>query len=295
MKPAPFLYFAPQTREEALALLAEHGYDAKALAGGQSLVPAMNFRLAQPAVLVDLNGITDLVGIEGQGERFSGILIRAMTRQRAVERHPLIAAQAPLISETLPHVAHPQIRNRGTFGGNLAHADPASELPAVMVALDAQMRAQKQGSDRWIAASDFFLGIFTTALEPDELLVEISIPAMPDRTGVAFEEMSRRHGDYALAGCAARVTLAPTGVVADARLVFFSVGDGPTIARSAQTLLQGAHPTVDGLRAAAEAVDKDIDPPSDIHASAAFRRHLAKVLARRALERSVARVKQAER
>src|ERR671930_1823235 len=156
-----------------------------------------------------------------------GLRIGAMTRQRAVERSPLVAQLAPLIAEAMPHVAHPQIRNRGTFGGSLAHADPAAELPALVVALDAQLRAQSQAGERLIPAAEFFLGIFTTALEPEEVLVEILVPPLPPRTGTAFEEMARRHGDYALAGAAALVTLEDDGTVSGGRLVFFSIGDGP--------------------------------------------------------------------
>ncbi len=288
MKPAPFQYHAPRSLDEALALLAEHGYDAKPLAGGQSLVPAMNFRLAQPAVLVDLNGLAALAAIQGDGQ--GGLRIGAMTRQRAVERSPLVAQHAPLLAETLPYIAHPQIRNRGTVGGSLAHNDPAAELPAVAVALDARLRLRKAGGERIVAASDFFLGIFTTALEPDELLVEVAFPPLPPRTGVAFEEMARRHGDYALVGCAARVTLAGNGTVGDARLVFFSVGDGPVQAVSAVQTLLGQLPSEATIRAAADAVGQDMDPPSDIHASADFRRHLARALARRALTRAIQRV-----
>ena len=284
MKPAPFQYYAPRSLEEALALLAEHGYDAKPLAGGQSLVPAMNFRLAQPAVLVDLNRLSELAGITADGQ--GGLRIGAMTRQRAIERNPLVAQQAPLLAETLPYIAHPQIRNRGTLGGSLAHNDPAAELPAVAVALDARLRLRKQGGERVVPASHFFLGIFTTALEPDELLVEVVFPSLLPRTGVAFEEMARRHGDYALVGCAARVTLADNGTVTDARLVFLSVGDGPVQAASAVKTLVGQRPSADAIRAASEAVGQDMDPPSDIHASADFRRHLAGVLARRALTRA---------
>src|SRR5437868_572740 len=176
MKPAPFEYYSPTTRQEALSLLAEHGGEAKPLAGGQSIVPAMNFRLAQPSILVDLNNISDLFGIEVVGD---GVRIGAMTRQRMVERSPLVKQYAPLIAEAMPYIAHPQIRNRGTFGGSLAHADPAAELPALAVVLGARLHVQNSSSERTISASDFFLGLFTTLLEPDELLVAASIPASP--------------------------------------------------------------------------------------------------------------------
>lgn len=284
MKPAAFDYFAPKSIPEALALLAEHGYDAKPLAGGQSLVPTMNFRLAQPAVLVDLNGINDLFYIRENGD---GLRIGAMTRQRTVERSPLVRERAPLLHETMPYIAHPQIRNRGTFGGSLAHADPAAELPALAVTLDARLRVQSSRGERWIAARDFYVGLFATDLQPDELLVEIALPALPERTGWAFDEVSRRHGDYAMAGAAATVTLAADGSVAAARLVYLSIGDFPTPAAQAEQTLLGQQPTPEAIRAAAEtAATQDIDPIGDIHASADYRRHLAKVLAGRVLAKA---------
>lgn len=290
MKPAAFDYFAPKSIAEALALLAEHGYNAKPLAGGQSLVPTMNFRLAQPAVLVDLNGIDELFFIRESG---GGLRIGAMTRQRAVERSPLVQSRAPLIHETMPHIAHPQIRNRGTFGGSLAHADPASELPALAVALDARMRVQSSRGERWVSAKDFYVDLFVTDLQPDELLVEIDIPAMTARTGWAFDEVSRRHGDYAMAGAAATVTLAEDGTIAAARLVYLSVGDYPTEAFQAEAMLIGEQPTSAALRAAAEtAAAQDIDPGSDIHAGADYRRHLARVLAGRVLTKAAERAKE---
>ncbi|RLT33302.1 MAG: xanthine dehydrogenase family protein subunit M [Chloroflexi bacterium] len=289
MKPAAFDYFAPKSIEEALALLAEHGYDAKPLAGGQSLVPTMNFRLAQPAVLVDLNGIDELFFIREGGD---GLRIGAMTRQRTVERSPLVQHRAPLIHETMPHIAHPQIRNRGTFGGSLAHADPASELPALAVTLNARLRVQSSRGERWVAAKDFYLDLFATDLQPDELLVEIAIPDLPAHTGWAFDEVARRHGDYAMAGAAATVTLAEDGTVTGARLVYLSVGDYPTEAFQAQALLIGEVPSPAVIRSAAEtAAAQDINPGSDIHASADYRRHLAKVLAGRVLNRAVERAK----
>jgi carbon-monoxide dehydrogenase medium subunit len=292
MKPAPFEYYAPVTREEALELLAEHGYEAKVLAGGQSLVPSMNFRLALPSILVDLNGVRDLFGISA-GED-GGLRIGAMTRQRAVERSTLVAGRAPLIAEAMPHVAHPQIRNRGTFGGSLAHADPAAEAPALAVALGMQVKAQSKAGERMIPAAEFFLGIFTTALEPDEILVEMLVPPLPARTGTAFEEMARRHGDYALAGAAAVVTLSEDDRVASSKLVFFSIGDGPIEVPAASDVLRGVAPDAEAIRAASEAVDAHVDPPSDIHATAAYRRHLVKVLARRTLELAVERAKKAK-
>lgn len=285
MKPAPFQYFAPTTIEQALTLLSEHD-DAKILAGGQSLVPVMNFRLARPSVLVDLNRIDELFYIR---ERDQGVAIGAMTRQRTVERSPIIGRLAPLVAETMPFIAHPQIRNRGTFGGSLAHADPAAELPAVAVALDAKLKVIGRKSERWVQAKDFFTGLFSTTLQPDELLAEVLIPRTPPRTGWAFQETARRHGDFALAGAACTLTLDPAGKCANARLVLLSLGDRPIDAQGAVRPLIGETPNPQAIDAVAAGVDGEIDPQSDVHASAAFRRHLAKVLTRRVLESAAAR------
>src|SRR2546430_134240 len=224
MKPAPFDYFSPGTVDEALALLAEHGDEAKPLAGGQSLIPAMNFRLARPAVLVDLNGISALAYVRAES---GGVAMGAMTRQRTVERSDVVARAAPLLAEAMPSIAHPQIRNRGTVGGSIAHADPSAELPAVMLALEARFQARSATGERSIPAGEFFKGMLETALEPGELLVEIAVPPLPGRSGTAFVEMARRHGDYALVGVAAVVTLDSRGRCKAARLTLLSVGDGP--------------------------------------------------------------------
>ncbi len=287
MKPAPFEYHRPETVDEALALLVKGGTEAKALAGGQSLIPAMNFRLARPAILVDLNGIADLAYVHESAE---GLHIGAMTRQRVAERDPLVARLAPLLREALPHVAHAQIRNRGTIGGSIAHADPAAELPAVMLALGARYRARGTGGARELPADGFFTSLFRTALAPDELLVGIVVPPPPPRAGSAFVEVARRHGDYALAGVAARVTLDEAGRCRDARIALLGVGEGPVLAARAAKALTGSPPTPDRIRDAANvAAAKDVDPPGDIHASSAFRRHLTGVLTRRALTTAFAR------
>lgn len=289
MKPAPFEYYAPTQRHEALALLTESGFDAKILAGGQSLVPAMNFRLARPSILIDVNGINDLFGVritEG-----GSLLLGAMTRQRELERSPLLAEHAPLIAEAMPHIAHPQIRNRGTIGGSLAHADPAAELPALAVALNARLHLQSQSGERWLSAADFFLGVLTTALEPEEMLVEVEIPALPARTGTAFDEVARRHGDYAMAGAAAVVTLDNNGLIAESTLVLMAVGDAPIRVRAIEAL-RGQQPTPEIIHEAAESIDNKIDPPNDLHATAAYRRHLVKSLARTTLTRAIARARQ---
>ena len=287
MKPASFQYHRPGSADEALALLAEHGYDAKLLAGGQSLVPAMNFRLAAPAVLIDLNRIA---GMDGIAEADGGLRIGAMARQRTAERDARVAARAPLIAETLPFVAHAQIRNRGTIGGSIAHADPAAEIPAVMLALDARLHLRGPGGMRVVPAAEFFTGLFGTALEADEMLVEVEIPPMAPRTGWAFDEVSRRHGDYALAGVAAMVEVDDAGRCTAARIALLSVGDGPVLAAEAAAALAGQAPSDAAIRAAADAAARrDIDPPADIHASADYRRHLAEVLVRRVLPRAFAR------
>jgi CO/xanthine dehydrogenase FAD-binding subunit len=290
MKPPPFEYFAPTTTAEALALLTQYGYEAKPLAGGQSLIPTMNFRLAQPGILIDLNPVSELAHIRPGDD--GSLRIGTMTRQRQVERDPLVTERAPLIHETMPYIAHPQIRNRGTFGGSLAHADPAAELPAVTTALNAKFRARSQRGERWIPANEFFVSLFATALEPEELLVEVALPPLPPRSGWAFTEMARRHGDYALVGVAAVVTLDERDRCQAAKLVFLSVGDGPVEAPQAVQLLIGQTPALEAIRAASEtAAQVDIAPNSDIHASAEFRRHLARVLAQRVLTQAVERAK----
>lgn len=291
MKPAPFKYFAPETVDEALTLLHEYGYEAKVLAGGQSLVPTMNFRLAQPTILVDLNRIGELFYIT-ENQANSELHIGAMTRQCELERNPLIEKYAPLIFETMPYIAHPQIRNRGTIGGSVAHADPAAELPAVMSVLNARFRIRNQESERWVTASDFFVGLFATVLEPEELLMEIAVPRLPPRSGWAFREMARRHGDYALVGVACVLTLNENKECEQAQIGFLSVGEGPVMAHEAALVLVGKVPTAEEIGVASEvAAAKDIDPPTDIHASADFRRHLAKVLTQQALTTAYERAK----
>ena len=291
MKPAAFAYYRPTDLDEALALLARHD-DAKPLAGGQSLIPAMNFRLAAPAALIDLNGIVALTLHSGTDA--GGLRLGAMTRHCTLETSPLVAQRAPLVAETMPYIAHPQIRNRGTVGGSLAHADPAAELPAVMVALGATLVLCSAGTERRVAAEQFFTGLFATALEPGELLGAIELPPPPPRSGSAFVELARRHGDYALVGVAAVLTLNDAGHCSGARIALLSVGEGPVLATRAATALVDQVPDPDCLRAAAElAATKDVDPPSDIHASAAYRRQLVRVLTRRALTRAVDRARAA--
>jgi CO/xanthine dehydrogenase FAD-binding subunit len=283
MKPAPFEYVRPASVEEAIDALREGGTSAKALAGGQSLIPAMNFRLAQPLLLVDLAGIDGLGGIR-PGED-GGIRIGAMTRQRTVERSDLVRARTPLISETMAWVAHPQIRNRGTIGGSLAHADPAAELPAVMLALDATFRLHGPTGTRRVRAREFYRGLFDTALEPDELLVEIEVPTAAPGARFALEEVSRRHGDFALAGVAVALTSVDDGTVENVAIGLFSVGDGPTLSEAGAAVLLGRVLEDGTIAEAADATAAALDPPGDIHATPAYRRQLVRVLTRRALER----------
>ena len=284
MKPAAFEYHAPTTVEEALSLLAEHGSDAKPLAGGQSLIPAMNFRLATPAVLVDLNGIPDLSFITSSA---NGLRLGGMTRHRTLERSPQVAADAPLVTAAMPFVAHAAIRTRGTLGGSLAHADPAAELPAVMLALGARMTVRSIGATREVSADEFFTGLFSTTLEPGELLVGVDIPSRQPRTAFAFDEISRRHGDFALAGAAACVSVDADGICTSARVALLSVADKPVLAHQAAKALVGGRPSTQAIRDGAEASARiDIDPTTDIHASSRYRRRLAAVLVRRVLERA---------
>jgi carbon-monoxide dehydrogenase medium subunit len=287
VKPAPFEYLRVGSTAEAVEVLARHGGEAKLLAGGQSLVPVMSFRLARPAVLVDLNPVAELAFVEPTAE--GGLRLGAMTRQRRLERDPEVAARAPLLAAAMPHVAHPQIRNRGTVGGSLAHADPAAELPCLAVALEARLRLAGPAGSRWVAARDFFLGLFATALAEDELLAEVELPPWPAGSGWAFQEVARRHGDYAQVGVAARLALDAAGRVRDARLVYLSVGDAPVEARRAAAALAGEAPGPEAFAAAADAAEAEMEPTGDIHASAAFKRHLARVLTVRALAEAVGR------
>jgi carbon-monoxide dehydrogenase medium subunit len=280
MKPPAFRYLAPRTLEEALALRSEHAGDCAVLAGGQSLMPLLNLRMAFPGTVIDVGHVSELAGIR---EWDGGVAIGAMTRQRAAERSTLIDKRAPLVAKALPNIGHPAIRNRGTIGGSIAHADPAAELPAVALALDAELVAASSSGERTIAARDFFAGYLTTSLAPDELLVEIRLPQMAAGHGSAFVELARRHGDFALVGVGAAVALDGAGAIADARLVFIGVGGAPVRAHEAEALLRGAMPTDEAYAEAAERAKDEIDPGSDSHASGVYRRRVAGVLAQRAL------------
>jgi carbon-monoxide dehydrogenase medium subunit len=289
VKPSAFEYVAVASADEAVAELAAHGDAAKLLAGGQSLVPMLNLRLAAPGRLVDLNRVAGLASIE---ERAGGVAIGAMTRQRAVETSALIAARVPLLADALPWVGHTAIRNRGTLGGSLAHADPAAELPAVALCLDARFTVRARRKRRTIEARDFFTGYLTTALAPSDLLIDVWFPALPRGSGSAWIEVARRHGDYALTGVAAVVTL-DGEVVREARLALTGVDAVPLRAPAAEQLLAGRPLTAESMAAAADAVRRQVEPHTDIHATAAYRRHLAGVLAERALARAGERARRA--
>ncbi|HEX9388185.1 MAG TPA: xanthine dehydrogenase family protein subunit M [Anaerolineales bacterium] len=287
MKPAPFEYYAPGSIEPALDLMSQHAGEAKILAGGQSLVPAMNFRIVQPSVLIDLNPVTELSYVR---EEESVLRIGAMTRERQLESHPLISRWAPLLTEAAPHIAHPQIRNRGTIGGSIVNADPAAELPVLMLALNARLKAKSVSGERWIDAQNFFMGMFTTALEPEEILVEIELPAMAPRTGWSFMEVAPRAGDYALMGVAVLVTLDENRKCERARLVYLNAGEGPVEALQAEKHLIGKSLN-DRLiaSAASKASATEINPFGNIHTSPEFQRHLANVLTKKALKQATQR------
>lgn len=290
MKPAPFEYHAPETLEQALGLLYEYGDEAKLLAGGQSLVPAMNFRVVQPGALIDLNRVRELGFIREQG---AALRIGAMTRERQLEFDPLVAKQTPLLAEAVPFIAHPQIRNRGTLGGSIVNADPAAELPVLMLALGARLKARNVSGERWIDAQDFFAGMFTTALAPHEILVEIELPYSPPRTGWSFMEVAPRAGDYASMGVAALVTLDEHDRCTQAKLVYLNAGDGPVDAQEAAALLAGETLNEQVIASAAElASRKEVTPFGNIHASIEYQRHLANVLTRKALKQAVKRAEE---
>jgi carbon-monoxide dehydrogenase medium subunit len=286
MKPPRFEYAAPRSLDDALALLAEHGNRARVLAGGQSLIPLLNFRLAHPEVLVDINRVAGLNHVRADD---GGLAIGALARQHAVERSAEVRARVPILAEACHLIGHLPIRHRGTVGGNLAHADPASELPAVMMALEAQLTVARRGSTRTLPAGGFFTGPLTTALAPGELLTEIRVPGLPPRTAGAFVEMARRAGDYALVGVAALVTLDDAGRCQRARLALCGVGPTPVRAVRAEEALIGQPPGGAALDEAASRAAAATSPASDLHGSAEFRRKLARHFTRLAIQTAAQR------
>jgi carbon-monoxide dehydrogenase medium subunit len=288
MKPAPFEYYAPTTVEEALTNLTDLGYSGKVLAGGQSLIPAMNFRMARPAALVDLNKINELFYIKPTSE--GGLAIGTMTRVSAVEHSPAVVERFPLIVETVKYIAHDQIRHRGTFGGAIAHADPAAQLPAIAVALQAKLVIKSMKGERTVAADDFFIGPFMTVLEPEDMLAEVILPPSAPRTGGAYKQVSRQRGGYAQAAAISVVTLDERKRCKDVRLVLFSVGETPILSTYAPKVLVGNEPTASAIAEVAAGVAKDeVDPGSDLHGTSDYRRNLVNVLVGRSLTEAFAR------
>lgn len=285
MKPAKFDYIAVADIDEAVAALVAANGDGKVIAGGQSLMPLLNFRMARPAILVDINRIAGLSFIETRNDR---IAIGALTRHCDIERSELIAANLPVMFAAIRHVAHLAIRNRGTIGGSLSHADPAAELPMLAVFYDATIKVQGPGGRRSIAAEDFFVDALTSCLEADDIVCEIEFPILASHTGWAFEEVSRRHGDFALASIA--VSLArQDGVIVDARVAAMGIADTPLRLRSAEGVLRGAKVGPGVAADFAECVRTSVSPSSDIHASSDYRRRLVGSLAERALLAATAR------
>jgi carbon-monoxide dehydrogenase medium subunit len=284
MKPPPFAYVAPDSLEEAIACAARYEADGKILAGGQSLMPVLNFRLAHPAVLIDLNRVKDLSGIAPRPE--GGLSIGAMTRHRAVEWSDDVRRHCPLMSVAIAHVGHVQIRNRGTIGGSLSHADPAAELPAVVLACDAELCVAGPNGSRAIAAEDFFQGVFTTAIDSGEILTEIRLPPWPGNRRFGFQEINRRHGDFALAGAAVWLDTEEADRCTAARLVLFGVSETPLRARMAEQYLIGQTITPARITEAASLAIEGFEPTFDIHASAEYRREVGSVMMRRALQQA---------
>jgi carbon-monoxide dehydrogenase medium subunit len=286
MKPAPFDYHDPATLDEAVSLLDRLGEDVKILAGGQSLIPLLNMRLARPAALVDLGKVTELDYIR---EDDGAITIGALTTQRSVERSQLVKERLPVLHEATRLIAHPQIRNRGTIGGSLAHADPAAEYPAVALLLDAEFKIRSASAERTAGAEEFFVTYLTTTLGPADVLVEVRFPLIAETTGWSFIEMTRRHGDFALAGAGATIAHSD-GKCSDARVVLFGVDATPVRAKGAEQALIGRELSEEMIeRAAQTARDETGEPLSDNHASSEFRRHLAGVMAGRALTEAAGR------
>jgi carbon-monoxide dehydrogenase medium subunit len=282
MKPAPFEYHRPDTLEEVIALLADVGDDAKVLAGGQSLVPMLNMRLARFDALIDLGRVTELAPIELDGD---GVTIGSMVKQCEIEERNDVGAAIPLLAHATPLIGHFQIRNKGTLGGSIAHADPAAEYPAVALALDAEMRVAGPDGSRTISASDFFTGTWATSMEPGEVLVSVRFPKW-EAAGFAVEEVGRRHGDFAIAGACVGVRVAG-GVVDKATIALFGVGTTPLRAGQAEAAMMGAAPADIDIEAVSQAAIADIDPSGDLHASAPLRRRIAAAVVGRGLHRAL--------
>ncbi len=290
MKPAPFEYFAPLELQEALDLLERYGDEAKILAGGQSLMPLMNLRLARPGLIIDINRLSSLDTITATPE--GGLTIGALTRQRALERSKIVQEQNPILAAAMPLIGHFQIRNRGTIGGSLVHADPAAELPAVSLLLGAEFLLRSKSAVRVVPAAEFFLSYLTTAIRPAELLTEIRLPKWPSGEAWAVQEIARRKGDFALIGVALRAELDAVETVQKAVIVMFGVDSKPLRIERAEAILKGRRISEAFLRELSGVVAEELQPDSDIHASAAYRKEVGGVLVRRALESALANVKE---
>jgi CO/xanthine dehydrogenase FAD-binding subunit len=289
MKPPRFEYAAPTTVAEAVLLLQEHESEAKILAGGQSLMPLLNMRLTRPGLLIDLGKVAELKYIR---ESDGGLAIGAMTTKRTVEDSAMVKSRYPLLHAATLLIGHAQIRNRGTVGGSLAHADPAAEYPALAVAVDAQLRAVGPKGERTMAAAEFYVSYLTTALEPTEILTEVRVPALAKDTGWSCAEVARRHGDFAMTGAVVTVRLGSDGRCAQSRIVLFGVGPTPLRALAAEQVVIGQKPSEKLFAQAGQRVSEAIEEPlSDVHASAEYRRYLAQVLTRRALAEAAARAR----
>lgn len=287
MKPAPFDYVIPGTVEEAVGYLADEDIESHVLAGGQSLIAAMNMRMARPDLLVDLGKLDELDFIRDDG---GSLEFGAMTTKRSVEFSPVVETTQPLMHAATMMIAHPQIRNRGTVGGSIAHADPAAEYPAVALLLDAEITARGADGERTIAASEFFITYFTTALEESEILTKIRVPAMAPGTGWSFKEFARRHGDFALTGVGVTLNLDASGHCENTKIVTFALGPTPLRARAVEDAINGETPSDELFATACKKMADGIeDPTSDVHASVEYRRDLARVLGARALAEAVAR------
>ncbi len=283
MKPAPFDYHAPETVADCLSLLAQHGDEAKILAGGQSLVPMLALRLARPEVLVDVNRVRELAAVRREN---GSLVVGATTRHATLEKNPEIAAAAPLLARVAPHIGHFQIRNRGTLGGSLAHADPAAELPAVVRVLDAEIETAGPNGTRRIPAADFFETVFTTSLEPDELVTAVRFPVWGAGSGFAVEEMARRHGDFAIVGALAAVQV-QDGRLSKLAIGLTGMGSVPERAEAVERTLTGAAITnLDLTELGVQAV-ADLEPPGDVHASATYRTRVGATLVARALTHAI--------
>ncbi len=288
MKPSAFEYFAPNTVKEAVGLLEKYEDEAKILAGGQSLVPIMNFRLGRPEVLVDINGIKDLDYIREEGE---ALFIGALTRERDLELSPLVKEKCPILAEAVSFIGHVPIRNRGTIGGSLVHADPSSELPTAICCLDGEMKVVGPTGDRTLASEEFFLTYLTTSLEPSEILVEVRIPTLPQNTAWSFVELSRRSGDFAIVGVATLLFIEDGGVCKEARIALGGVAPTPVRAEEAEALLSGQVITDELIKKAGEEAAEATETEPDYHASAEYRKEMASVFVQRGLREALSRVK----